>query len=497
MSISFDDNPKLKAVESPSMSEAKTPLLMRLPHQLPFNFIEAAVMAADFLVVIAASLIGGIGYQLIFLNTVGSIETYLAVGVLVFANFAALSSAQHNYRVTNLINIARQSRYITFTWWFVCFILLGAAFTLKIGSELSRGSTLAFFVVGWASLIGFRVVIARTLTLALEDGTFAQKKIILIAERGQQGVSRSLHDLHKCGYLAVETIEITPSEINATGVSSSLQQKLAQIISISHREPIDHVFLLISWSRPQFIETLVHLLRVIPIPVNLLPCETVSRLLTSRSVNVGMVWTVELQRAPLTNIEQAFKRTFDVIGAGIAIVLLSPLMLMTALLIKLDSSGPVLFKQKRNGFNDSTFAIYKFRTMRVLEDGNIIPQATPDDPRVTRIGRWLRQTSIDELPQLFNVLTGNMSLVGPRPHAVAHNNEYQKVVSNYAFRHHVKPGITGWAQVNGFRGQTQTVDLMVRRVEYDLWYINHWSLWLDLRIILKTLALAYRQPTAY
>jgi undecaprenyl-phosphate galactose phosphotransferase/putative colanic acid biosynthesis UDP-glucose lipid carrier transferase len=135
--------------------------------------------------------------------------------------------------------------------------------------------------------------------------------------------------------------------------------------------------------------------------------------------------------------------------------------------------------------------------MQVLEDGDVIAQATRNDPRVTRLGRWLRQTSIDELPQLFNVIIGNMSLVGPRPHAVAHNGEYQKVVANYAFRHHVKPGITGWAQVNGYRGQTKTVDMMARRVEYDLWYINHWSLWLDLKILLKTLLFLYRQPMAY
>jgi undecaprenyl-phosphate galactose phosphotransferase/putative colanic acid biosynthesis UDP-glucose lipid carrier transferase len=179
------------------------------------------------------------------------------------------------------------------------------------------------------------------------------------------------------------------------------------------------------------------------------------------------------------------------------IALLSPLMLLAALLIKFDSRGPVLFKQKRNGFNGRVFPIYKFRSMRVLEDGDRIRQATRNDPRVTRVGLWLRRTSIDELPQLLNVLRGDMSVVGPRPHAVAHNNEYQTVVSNYAFRHHVKPGITGWAQVNGFRGETQTVEIMAKRVEYDLFYINHWSLWLDIRILVKTLFIGYRQPTAY
>ena len=488
---------KVAEFDPPTLAVSEATLSPRLPHRLPFNLIEPTVLAGDFLVILVASMVGGIGYQWIFLKTIGSIEANLAVGILVFANFAALMSAQQNYRATNLANIARQVRYVTFTWWFVCFVLLGVAFALKIGSELSRGSTLSFFALGWVGLIAFRAVLARNLTRALEDGTFAEKKIILLVEPGQQSSSRALMDLRKCGYLLVETIEITASEIDAVGVPKSLQQKIDTIISISQHETIEHLFLLINWSRPQFIENLVRLLRVVPIPVHLLPCKNVSRLLTARTVNVGTAWTVELQRAPLSNIERSFKRTVDVILAAIAIVLNSPLMLITALLIKLDSSGPILFRQRRNGFNGRTFFIYKFRTMRVLEDGDIIHQATHDDPRVTRLGRWLRQTSIDELPQLFNVIIGNMSLVGPRPHAVAHNNEYQDIVSHYAFRHHVKPGITGWAQVNGYRGQTQTVEMMAHRVEYDLWYINHWSPWLDLRILLKTLVVVFRQPTAF
>jgi lipopolysaccharide/colanic/teichoic acid biosynthesis glycosyltransferase len=143
-------------------------------------------------------------------------------------------------------------------------------------------------------------------------------------------------------------------------------------------------------------------------------------------------------------------------------------MLVTALLIRLDSRGPVYFQQKRNGFNGDHFDIYKFRTMHVLEDGPAVKQVTRNDPRVTRIGRWLRRSSIDELPQLFNVIRGDMSLVGPRPHAICHNAEYEKLIANYAFRHHVKPGLTGWAQVNGHRGETRHVEQMRRRVEHDL-----------------------------
>jgi undecaprenyl-phosphate galactose phosphotransferase/putative colanic acid biosynthesis UDP-glucose lipid carrier transferase len=172
-------------------------------------------------------------------------------------------------------------------------------------------------------------------------------------------------------------------------------------------------------------------------------------------------------------------------------------MLITALLIKLDSRGPVFFMQKRNGFTGKTFDIFKFRTMHVLENGPAVKQATRDDPRVTRIGRWLRRSSIDELPQLFNVIRGEMSLVGPRPHATSHNSEYEKLIANYAFRHHVKPGLTGWAQVNGYRGETRQVEEMQQRVEHDLWYINNWSPWLDLRIVFQTLLVALRQDTAY
>ena len=172
-------------------------------------------------------------------------------------------------------------------------------------------------------------------------------------------------------------------------------------------------------------------------------------------------------------------------------------MLIAAVLIKFDSYGPILFTQARNGFNNRTFRILKFRTMNTLEDGTNIKQVTRNDSRVTRVGRLLRRTSIDELPQLWNVIRGDMSLVGPRPHAIAHNSQYGQLIANYAFRHHVKPGLTGWAQIHGFRGETSTVELMKRRVELDLWYIDNWSLWLDLKIMVKTFAVLLIQRSAY
>ena len=179
------------------------------------------------------------------------------------------------------------------------------------------------------------------------------------------------------------------------------------------------------------------------------------------------------------------------------LILLFPLLILVTIAIKIDSPGPVLFRQQRLGFNGRTFNIRKFRTMSVLEDGLSVVQARAGDDRITGVGRWLRKTSVDELPQLLNVLDGSMSLVGPRPHAVAHDNQFDKLVRNYGFRQRVKPGLTGWAQINGYRGPTPTTDLIEQRVEYDLWYIENWSLKLDLLILLQTPWEVVRGRNAY
>jgi undecaprenyl-phosphate galactose phosphotransferase/putative colanic acid biosynthesis UDP-glucose lipid carrier transferase len=177
--------------------------------------------------------------------------------------------------------------------------------------------------------------------------------------------------------------------------------------------------------------------------------------------------------------------------------MLLPLMIVVAVAIKLDSRGPVLFRQHRTGFNGRAFSIYKFRTMTTMENGSQVRQATRNDDRVTRLGRFLRSSSIDELPQLINVIAGHMSLVGPRPHALAHDDYYSRLISDYALRQHVKPGITGWAQVNGLRGETADVEVMRRRVEYDLWYVSNWSFLLDLKVIVRTCIQVLNSSDAY
>jgi putative colanic acid biosysnthesis UDP-glucose lipid carrier transferase len=195
---------------------------------------------------------------------------------------------------------------------------------------------------------------------------------------------------------------------------------------------------------------------------------------------------VERHNAPLTRTEMLAKRILDVALALTILVLVSPLMVLVSLAIKLESAGPIIFKQRRTGFNGQEFTIYKFRSMSVLEDGRQLAQARRNDPHITRVGQILRQSSIDELPQLLNVLRGEMSLVGPRPHAVAHDDKYRASISSYAFRHHVKPGITGWAQINGQRGETPLIRDMERRIDLDLWYIDNWSIMLDFKIMWRS-----------
>ena len=206
---------------------------------------------------------------------------------------------------------------------------------------------------------------------------------------------------------------------------------------------------------------------------------------------------VGLCETPFTGTNRLIKRSSDIVLALAALLLLAPVLLVLALGVKLSSPGPVIFRQRRNGLDGEEIVVYKFRSMRSTDDGPDIRQAMKDDPRITPFGAFMRRTSLDELPQFFNVLQGRMSIVGPRPHAVAHNEQYRQLIKAYMVRHKVKPGITGWAQVHGLRGETETVDKMQQRVEYDLEYLRNWSLRLDLQIIARTVKLVFFDRRAY
>jgi putative colanic acid biosynthesis UDP-glucose lipid carrier transferase len=216
-----------------------------------------------------------------------------------------------------------------------------------------------------------------------------------------------------------------------------------------------------------------------------------------RLQDVGGVPVVGLCESPFTGVNALVKRAEDLVLASLIVLAIAPLLLALAVGVKLSSPGPVIFRQRRHGLDGREIVVWKFRSMRALDDGLVVPQAVRDDPRVTRFGAFLRRSSLDELPQFVNVLQGRMSIVGPRPHALAHNELYRGLIGAYMVRHKVKPGITGWAQVNGLRGETETVDKMRARVEHDLEYLRRWSLALDLRIIARTVALVLFDRQAY
>jgi len=220
-------------------------------------------------------------------------------------------------------------------------------------------------------------------------------------------------------------------------------------------------------------------------------------IIQGRLQDMNGVPVVGICETPFTGTNELVKRISDVVLASLILVLISPILLAVAIGVKLSSPGPIIFKQKRNGLDGEEIIVYKFRSMRTLDNGSVVKQATKEDPRVTPFGAFIRRTSLDELPQFINVLQGRMSIVGPRPHAVAHNEEYRKLIKAYMVRHKVKPGITGWAQVNGLRGETDTIDKMKARVELDLEYLRNWSLALDLQIIVRTARLMVFDRNAY
>jgi putative colanic acid biosynthesis UDP-glucose lipid carrier transferase len=269
------------------------------------------------------------------------------------------------------------------------------------------------------------------------------------------------------------------------------------LVSLGSKQP-NEVWLCLPMSDEQGIRKALNALRHSLADIRLVP-DLFSLKLINHGISQALgIPMLDLSTSPVTGATRLLKSIQDKLLGGLIFVLISPLMLCIALAIKLSSPGAVLFKQKRLGWNGKMINVYKFRSMKVHqeEDGQVT-QASVNDPRVTRVGAFLRRTSLDELPQFFNVLQGRMSIVGPRPHAIVHNDYYKELVPRYMLRHKVKPGITGWAQVNGFRGETDTLDKMEKRVEYDLYYIENMSVWLDLKIIALTLLKGFNNHNAY
>jgi putative colanic acid biosysnthesis UDP-glucose lipid carrier transferase len=270
-----------------------------------------------------------------------------------------------------------------------------------------------------------------------------------------------------------------------------------EVADFVRRHHVNAIYITLPMSKAPRIGDLLRQFRDTTASIYFVPDIFAYDLVQARCVEINGIPMLSICDTPFHGMNAVRKRVADVLLSLFGLALIWPVMLAAAIAVKLSSRGPVLFKQRRYGLHGEQILVYKFRSMRVCEDGTEVRQATRDDDRITAVGRFLRRTSLDELPQVLNVLEGKMSFVGPRPHAVAHNETYRKLISGYMIRHKVRPGMTGWAQVHGLRGETSTVESMRLRVQYDLDYLRHWTLMLDLKILFRTLLLVIRGRNAY
>lgn len=458
--------------------------------------IPYILSTADALVIMLASIAGGMGYQWSIGNSFPDSLPYCAVGLLAsFIHILRMSGGGY-YDFPDSAKPRVESSEVLVCWFTTGLLLAFFAFLLKVGVDYSRGAFVVFYFVAPIGLLGVRKLTKIILHRAVTQGVIGRRDIALIGDYHEVASLEPQDLLAFFGASDINRFTLSREDNHLERNSNDLRI-MNSVANFVRTNNCREVLLAIPWGDAGRMEFIREHLKVLPVAVRLLPDMRV-RSLTNYSSSVRQrVLAIEIQRAPLTAAERSIKRVMDVVLASVALLFFLPVMALTAIAIKLDGPGPVIFRQHRKGFNGKQFIMFKFRTMSVQEDGSIVTQATRDDPRITGIGRLLRSASIDELPQLLNVLIGDMSLVGPRPHALAHDNQFESLLSDYAYRHHVKPGITGWAQCNGARGATPTLNHISERVKLDLWYINNWSLWLDIQIIIKTFFEVLRKRNAY
>lgn len=408
--------------------------------------------------------------------------------VLLFLFFADVNGAYRSWRSEP---IRREIFRVLVVWvWVVCTMVI-LAFLVKISADYSRRVILVWLVLAPSLLIllrmGVRVWLhelrkrgwnSRTVAIA-GGGKLAEKLIAQIESAPWMGLRvAGIYDDHE------------PHNLPLHG-------KLSQLVKDVTSSHIDYVYITLPACDEQHSLQLISDLADTTTNVCVVPDHFVFDLLHADWNNIGGIPVVSVFASPFYEVDGWLKRAEDIVLGSLILLLAAVPMLLIAIGVKLTSPGKVLFKQRRYGLNGEVIDVLKFRTMRVCEDGDQITQAKRCDQRLTPFGAFLRRTSLDELPQFFNVLQGTMSIVGPRPHAVAHNEQYRKLIHGYMLRHKVKPGITGLAQVNGWRGETDTLEKMQKRVEHDLMYMRDWSFWLDIKIIMRTACTGFFGKNVY
>lgn len=385
-------------------------------------------------------------------------------------------------------------RIVLNAWIMVWVFLIILAFALKTTEHFSRLVLSTWFIATPFLLFSYRVIIRAILARLYNTGHFIKNAAIYGTGDACERLQSVLRKNQWLGYRITGIYDGSPSLNTEKFISGGIKE----LIQSAKEGYFQTLYITMAANREDEIKILLNELADTTVTVKYIPDFFSFDLIHSSMTNVGGLPVINIYDSPLNDPGKALiKRLEDLILSTIILMLISPIILGIAFIIKFTSPGPIIFKQKRYGLNGEEIKVYKFRSMTTQDNGSVVNQAIRNDPRITRTGAFLRRTSLDELPQFLNVIQGRMSIVGPRPHAVAHNEEYRNLVPKYMQRHLVKPGITGWAQINGWRGETDTLEKMEKRIEFDLFYINHWSLWLDIKIIILTVFKGFMNKNAY
>ena len=458
-----------------------------------FGLIAAATDAAA---IILASVGTGILYHRLAYHDFGRVTDYVQVGMIAALLYLIPCLYRNEYTVTNHLNFEMRpgqiARYWTFT--FICLVTIG--FLTKTSVLYSRGWLLLFYSGGLFTIIVVYVLRVQALNAAGRLGLISTQRLFLVGREAHVRDFIQRFKLLTQGF-RIAGVAYLSAPAAGTEAPRSLIEDLDVAVARARTLSPDSIFVIAPWSDQTTIDRCVDAFMALPCSISLAPERILDRFENVSLEKIGPIASLHLLHPPMSPVSAIIKRAFDFVVAVAALVFLLPLFAVVAVLIKLDSRGPILFRQQRYGFNQKSFWIYKFRTMTTLESGMAARQAGRQDSRVTRVGKFLRRWSIDEMPQIVNVLLGEMSLVGPRPHALAHDEAWGTKIALYARRHNVKPGITGWAQINGFRGGIDTDEQLRGRILCDLYYIDNWSIWFDLRILIATIVSRAAHRNAY
>ncbi len=419
-------------------------------------------------------------------------DTRYLMAILITALAAVVASHRLElYAFAALTTPLRQLPKVAVAWTTAMALLVGAIFLLKAGIDFSRAWLILWYVGGLAVVGSFRHAISTAIQHWSQQGRLNRRAVIYGAGPEGETLVKALEadadsDVRICGIFDDRGSDRVADRIGGHHRVGNINE----LIAYCRTQPVDLLIVTLPITAEARLLEILKKLWVLPVDIRLAAHNSKLRFRPRAYSFIGRVPMIDIFDRPLADWDSLVKTVFDKVVATAAIIALAPVMALVALAVKLDSRGPVLFRQQRLGFNNELIDVFKFRSMYTdMSDANAAKLVTKGDPRVTRVGRFIRRTSLDELPQFFNVLTGTLSLVGPRPHALmakAADQLYHDVVDGYFARHKVKPGITGWAQINGWRGETDTPEKIQKRVEHDLYYIENWSLFLDIYILIKT-----------